>query len=91
MKVFPGGSVGGPEFVKSVLGPMPWTRIMPTGGVDPSEESLRRWFGAGIVACGIGSNLITRQLLAARDYAGIETRVREAIGLVRKIRAELGN
>ena len=91
VKVFPGGSVGGPEFVKSVLGPMPWTRIMPTGGVDPSEESLRRWFGAGIVACGIGSNLITRQLLAARDYAGIETRVREAIGLVRKIRAELGN
>ena len=90
MKVFPGGSVGGPEFVKSVLGPMPWTRMMPTGGVDPSEESLRRWFGAGIVACGIGSNLITRQLLAARDYAGIEARVRETIGLARRIRTELG-
>ena len=90
VKVFPGGSVGGPEFVKSVLGPMPWTKIMPTGGVDPSEDSLRKWFGAGIVACGIGSNLVTKKLLEARDFAGIETRVREAVGLVRRIRQELG-
>ena len=90
VKVFPGGSVGGPEFVKSVLGPMPWTKIMPTGGVDPSEDSLRKWFGAGIVACGIGSNLITKKLLEARDFAGVEARVREAVGLVRRIRQELG-
>ncbi len=89
VKVFPGGSVGGPEFVRGVLGPMPWTRIMPTGGVEPSEDSLRKWFGAGIVAAGIGSNLITRTLLAARDYAGIEHRVRETIGLARRIKSEL--
>jgi 2-dehydro-3-deoxyphosphogluconate aldolase / (4S)-4-hydroxy-2-oxoglutarate aldolase len=89
VKIFPGGCVGGPEFVKSVLGPMPWTRIMPTGGVDPSEESLRKWFGAGIVACGIGSNLITRDLLKSRDYAGIERKVREAIVLAKTIKAEL--
>lgn len=50
IKVFPGSSVGGPDFVKSVMGPMPWTRIMPTGGVEPTEESLRKWFGVGIVA-----------------------------------------
>ena len=55
VKVFPGGSVGGPDFVKNVLGPMPWTKIMPTGGVEATEESLKAWFGAGIVACGIGS------------------------------------
>lgn len=89
VKVFPGASVGGPDFVRSVLGPMPWTRIMPTGGVDASEESLRKWFGAGIVACGIGSNLVTRELLQARDYAGIETRVRDAVALARRIRTEL--
>jgi 2-dehydro-3-deoxyphosphogluconate aldolase/(4S)-4-hydroxy-2-oxoglutarate aldolase len=89
VKVFPGGSVGGPEFVRSVLGPMPWTRIMPTGGVDPSEESLRKWFGAGIVACGIGSNLITRDLLKAKDFAGIESKLRETISLARRIKAEL--
>jgi len=91
VKVFPGSSVGGPDFVRSVMAPMPWTRIMPTGGVDPSEESLRAWFGAGIVACGIGSNLITRDLLKARDYSGVERRVREAIQLVARIKAELKN
>jgi 2-dehydro-3-deoxyphosphogluconate aldolase/(4S)-4-hydroxy-2-oxoglutarate aldolase len=90
IKVFPGASVGGPEFVRSVMGPMPWTRIMPTGGVDPTEESLRKWFGAGIVACGIGSNLVTRELLQARDFAGIERKVREAIDLARRIKRELG-
>ena len=56
------------------MGPMPWTRIMPTGGVEPTEESLRKWFGAGIVACGIGSNLITKELLAKQDYAGVEAK-----------------
>ena len=89
VKVFPGASVGGPDFVRSVMAPMPWTRIMPTGGVEPTEESLRKWFGAGIVACGIGSNLITSDLLKSRNYAGVETRVREAIGLAKKIKAEL--
>src|SRR5882757_4227804 len=88
VKVFPGSSVGGPEFVKNVLGPMPWTRIMPTGGVDTSEESLKKWFGAGIVACGIGSNLITKELLAAKDYAGIEKKVAETIALIKRIQGK---
>lgn len=91
IKVFPGSSVGGPDFVKSVLGPMPWTRIMPTGGVEPTEESLRKWFAAGIVACGIGSNMITKALLDAKDYKGIEANVRKTIGLVNKIKAELAS
>ncbi|NLE75316.1 MAG: bifunctional 4-hydroxy-2-oxoglutarate aldolase/2-dehydro-3-deoxy-phosphogluconate aldolase, partial [Chloroflexi bacterium] len=58
VKVFPGECVGGPDFVKAVLGPCPWTRIMPTGGVDATEESLRAWFQAGVAAVGIGSKLI---------------------------------
>jgi 2-dehydro-3-deoxyphosphogluconate aldolase / (4S)-4-hydroxy-2-oxoglutarate aldolase len=90
VKVFPGSSVGGADFVRSVMGPMPWTRIMPTGGVEPTEASLRQWFGAGIVACGIGSNLVTRDLLRARDYAGIERKVRDTIDLTRQIKQELG-
>ena len=89
VKVFPGSSVGGPDFVKSVMGPMPWTRIMPTGGVEPTEESLRKWFGAGIVACGIGSNMITKKLLDAKDFQGIEDNVRQTLSLVQRIKAEL--
>ena len=86
VKIFPGTQVGGPEFVKAVLGPMPWTKIMPTGGVDPTEDSLKQWFGAGIVAAGIGSKLITAEALKAKDYKGIENKVRETIGLIKKIR-----
>jgi 2-dehydro-3-deoxyphosphogluconate aldolase/(4S)-4-hydroxy-2-oxoglutarate aldolase len=90
VKIFPGASVGGPEFVRSVMAPMPWTRLMPTGGVEPTEDSLRKWFGAGIVACGVGSNLITKELLKAKDYAGIEAKVRDAIALTQRIKRELG-
>jgi 2-dehydro-3-deoxyphosphogluconate aldolase/(4S)-4-hydroxy-2-oxoglutarate aldolase len=88
VKVFPGGSVGGPEFVKAMLGPCPWTRIMPTGGVDATEESLTQWFKAGVACVGIGSNLITKELLAAKDYSGVEKKVRETIALIRKIRGK---
>ena len=88
VKVFPGGSVGGPDFVKAMLGPCPWTRIMPTGGVDATEESLTQWFKAGVACVGIGSNLITKELLAVKDYAGVEKKVSETIALIRKIRGK---
>ena len=89
VKVFPGESVGGPTFVRNVLWPMPWTKIMPTGGVEPDEASLREWFGAGIVAAGMGSKLITNDLLKAGDWAGIEAQVRKTVDLIAKIRREL--
>ena len=88
VKIFPGDSVGGPDFVKAVLGPCPWTKIMPTGGVDASEESLRAWFGAGVACVGIGSNLITRQLLEKQDYTGIEARVRDTVQLIATLRGK---
>ena len=88
VKVFPGASVGGPDFVKAVLGPMPWTRIMPTGGVDPDEASIRTWFGAGIVAAGMGSKLITQALLDAGDYAGITAKVRQTVDLIKTVRGK---
>lgn len=86
VKIFPAGSVGGPDFVRAMLGPCPWTKIMPTGAVDPTEESLRKWFEAGVACVGMGANLITKELLAKQDYAGLEAKVRATIGLIRKIR-----
>jgi 2-dehydro-3-deoxyphosphogluconate aldolase / (4S)-4-hydroxy-2-oxoglutarate aldolase len=86
VKIFPGECVGGPAFVKSVLGPMPWTRIMPTGGVDPTKESIDAWFKAGIVAAGIGSKLITKELLAAGDFDGIAKNAENTIELIRAAR-----
>jgi len=64
VKIFPGGLVGGPEFVKSVMAPCPWTRIMPTGGVETTKESVTAWIKAGTAALGIGSNLITKDRVA---------------------------
>jgi 2-dehydro-3-deoxyphosphogluconate aldolase/(4S)-4-hydroxy-2-oxoglutarate aldolase len=87
VKLFPGAAVGGPDFVKNLLGPMPWSKVMPTGGVEAEEASLRPWFEAGIVACGIGSNLISKSLLEAGDYAGLERRVRDTVETIRRIRS----
>lgn len=88
VKIFPGSSVGGPDFVKAMLGPCPWTKIMPTGGVDCTPDSLTKWFKAGVSCVGMGSNLITKELLDAKDFAGIEKKVRETIALVRSIRGK---
>ncbi len=88
VKVFPGAEVGGPGFVKAVLGPMPWTRIMPTGGVDATEESIRGWFGAGVACVGIGSKLVTKDLVATGDYDGISSRVAQVLAWIEKARSE---
>lgn len=88
IKIFPAPSVGGPEFVKAMLGPCPWTRIMPTGGVDATEESLRKWYDAGVVCVGMGANLISKELLARQDYAGLEAKVRTTVALIKKIRGK---
>jgi 2-dehydro-3-deoxyphosphogluconate aldolase/(4S)-4-hydroxy-2-oxoglutarate aldolase len=87
VKLFPGSSVGGPDFVKAVTGPMPWTKIMPTGGVDPDEASIAKWFGAGIVAAGMGSKLITDAAVKSGDWAGITAQVRQTVDAVKAFRA----
>ena len=86
VKVFPGAEVGGPAFVKAVKGPCPWVSIMPTGGVDSTEASLKAWFDAGVSCVGMGSNLITKDLLKAKDYEGLANKVRSTRELIRKLR-----
>jgi 2-dehydro-3-deoxyphosphogluconate aldolase / (4S)-4-hydroxy-2-oxoglutarate aldolase len=85
-KVFPGAEVGGPAFVKAILGPMPWTRIMPTGGVQATEESVTAWVKAGVACLGMGSDLVHKDLVASGDFAGISSRVSQVISWVQKAR-----
>jgi 2-dehydro-3-deoxyphosphogluconate aldolase/(4S)-4-hydroxy-2-oxoglutarate aldolase len=86
VKIFPGALVGGPAFVKSVLAPCPWTRIMPTGGVEPTKESITAWFKAGVSAVGIGSNLITKELVNAGNYDAIGLKVAQVLQWIREAR-----
>lgn len=90
VKIFPGGLFGGPEFVKSMLAPCPWTRIMPTGGVDPTPESIRAWFQAGVSAVGVGSNLIRKDLVAARDFDAIRDKTAQVLQWIREARPARG-
>jgi 2-dehydro-3-deoxyphosphogluconate aldolase/(4S)-4-hydroxy-2-oxoglutarate aldolase len=56
VKIFPGNLVG-PDYVKALRGPMPHIKLMVTGGVEPTEASVSAWFGAGVNAVGMGSQL----------------------------------
>jgi 2-dehydro-3-deoxyphosphogluconate aldolase / (4S)-4-hydroxy-2-oxoglutarate aldolase len=87
VKVFPGGQVGGPAFIKAMIGPCPWTSIMPTGGVSATKESVFEWIGAGAAALGIGSKLITKDAIATGDYAAITENVRNVLAWVKEARA----
>jgi 2-dehydro-3-deoxyphosphogluconate aldolase/(4S)-4-hydroxy-2-oxoglutarate aldolase len=71
IKVFPGKSVGGPDFIRNMKGPCPWSSLMPTGGVEPTRENLKAWFDAGAICVGMGSNLITKQIIEKRDWKGL--------------------
>jgi 2-dehydro-3-deoxyphosphogluconate aldolase/(4S)-4-hydroxy-2-oxoglutarate aldolase len=86
VKIFPGGQVGGPAFAKAVRGPMPWTRLMPTGGVDTTQDSIQAWIEAGVACLGIGSKLIRKDLVAAGDYAAIEENVRRVLAWIQEAR-----
>ncbi|MDR1676543.1 MAG: bifunctional 4-hydroxy-2-oxoglutarate aldolase/2-dehydro-3-deoxy-phosphogluconate aldolase [Tannerella sp.] len=70
-KIFPAGSVGGPAFVKNVRAPMPWTMIMATGAVEPTEENLAAWFRAGVTCVGMGSLLFPKEAVNAGDWETI--------------------
>ena len=84
VKIFPGSAVGGPSFVKAVRGPLPWTSIMPTGGVEPTEENLKAWFEAGVHCVGMGSRLFIKNNDGSFDFEAITEKVKEAIEIVKK-------
>lgn len=84
VKLFP-GDVYGPEFVKGVKGPQPWTSIMPTGGVSPTEENLKAWFDAGVTCVGMGSKLISKDIIAKQDFDTLERDVRNALAIIKKV------
>ena len=86
-KIFPAASVGGPSFVKALMGPTPWSRIMPTGAaVDATKENITAWFKAGVAAVGIGPNLLRPEWIAAGDWASISRLTAQVIAWIQEAR-----
>ena len=84
VKIFP-GEVLGPGFIKSLSGPLPFASAMVTGGVEPTHESLSKWFGAGAVAVGMGSQLFPKDVLTNRAFDTIETTVRDVVRIIAEL------
>ncbi len=88
VKIFPGAQVGGPKFIAAVKGPMPWSQIMPTGGVEPTEANVTEWFKAGAVCCGMGSQLIKSDLIKSGNFKQIEDDIKVAVEMAKRLRQQ---
>ncbi len=84
VKLFP-GDLYGPNFVKGIKGPCPWTSIMPTGGVSPTETNLKEWFDAGVTCVGMGSQLISKEILAKKDFNELKSKVQDALEIIKRV------
>lgn len=81
-KVFP-GDVLGPKFVKGLLAPMPWSKLMVTGGVEPTQENISMWKSAGVYCVGMGSKLFPKDKIADADWQYITDKCREVIAFMK--------
>lgn len=80
-KVFP-GDVLGPKFVKGLMAPMPWSKLMVTGGVAPTADNLKSWFSAGAFAVGMGSKLFPKEVVEAQDWNAISDLCKECFNSI---------
>jgi 2-dehydro-3-deoxyphosphogluconate aldolase / (4S)-4-hydroxy-2-oxoglutarate aldolase len=84
IKLFPGNMLG-PDFLSGIKDIFPNLVFMPTGGVDTTSENISGWFKAGVSAVGMGSKLISKQLMADKDYATIESETKKVLALIHSI------
>jgi 2-dehydro-3-deoxyphosphogluconate aldolase/(4S)-4-hydroxy-2-oxoglutarate aldolase len=87
IKIFPAAELGGPGFVRAILGPLPWARLMPSGGVEANRENIQEWFNAGACCVGMGGNLIRKDWLANGNYSAMGETVRQVIQWISEARA----
>lgn len=86
IKLFPASEVGGPSFVKAVKAPMPWTDVMPTGGVTCEKGNLSEWFAAGVTCVGMGSNLFPKSIMENKEWNVLEEKARMLIETIKSLR-----
>ena len=86
VKLFPAAQLGGPDFIKAVLGPLPQLKVMPTGGVLPDRMALTEWFEAGAFCVGVGSQLFSKNLLDSDSLISLSATVRELLNHIKKLK-----
>jgi 2-dehydro-3-deoxyphosphogluconate aldolase/(4S)-4-hydroxy-2-oxoglutarate aldolase len=86
VKIFPAGEVGGHSFVKNIKAPMPWTRIMVTGGVEANEANISQWFKAGVDCVGVGSALFPKEIIANDNWDKVTDICKNILLAISKIR-----
>lgn len=86
VKLFPASEIGGPSFVKAVRGSMPWTDIMPTGGVKCDRENLESWFSSGVTCVGIGSDLFQKEIINTKNWMALTEKASELMGIIKSVR-----
>jgi 2-dehydro-3-deoxyphosphogluconate aldolase/(4S)-4-hydroxy-2-oxoglutarate aldolase len=87
VKIFPGKTIG-PSFIKAMLGPCPWSKLMPSGGVEITQENISGWIKSGASALNIGSNLIKKDLVKVNDYNSIKKLVEQCIIWINEARGK---
>jgi len=85
IKLFPGNMLG-PDFLSGIKDIFPKLLFMPTGGVDTTKENIEGWYKAGVCAVGMGSKLISKKLMEAKDYATIESETKKVLELIQSIK-----
>ncbi len=85
IKLFPGNMLG-PDFLSSIKEIFPKLLFMPTGGVDTTKENIEGWYKAGVCAVGMGSKLISKKLMEAKDYATMESETKTVLELIQTIK-----
>ena len=85
IKLFPGNMLG-PEFLSGIKDIFPKLLFMPTGGVDTTKENIEGWFKAGVCAVGMGSKLISKKLMEAKDYGTMESETKKVLELIASIK-----
>jgi 2-dehydro-3-deoxyphosphogluconate aldolase/(4S)-4-hydroxy-2-oxoglutarate aldolase len=85
VKLFPGNALG-TGFMSAIKDVFPNLKFMPTGGVDTTKENIESWFKAGVSAVGMGSKLVSKELMAAKDYVTIENETKKVLDIIQSIR-----
>jgi len=86
VKLFPGNALG-TGFMSAIKDVFPNLRFMPTGGVDTTKENIESWFKAGVSAVGMGSKLVSKELMAARDYATLENETKKVLDIIQSVKS----